>query len=55
MLGSAKELVGGAIESAYQAAGGSTEPSSWTTAGKEQRAKGEAELNAAKAQGYVEG
>ncbi|KAI9634489.1 uncharacterized protein MKK02DRAFT_38019 [Dioszegia hungarica] len=51
MLGQAKELVGSGIEYAT----GSKEPSSWTTAGKEQHAKGEAEIKAAQAQGYVEG
>ncbi|CAD6584727.1 MAG: hypothetical protein TREMPRED_003945 [Tremellales sp. Tagirdzhanova-0007] len=55
LVGSAKELVGSAIETAYQAVGGSTEASSWTTAGQKQHAQGEAEITAAKAQGYVEG
>ena len=51
MLGQAKEMVGSGIEYAT----GSKEPSSWTTAGKEQHAKGEAEIKAAQAQGYAEG
>ena len=55
VLGSAKELVGSGIESAYAAVGGSTEASSWSTAGKEQHDKGEAEINAAKAKEYTEG
>jgi hypothetical protein len=54
-MGSAQELVGSAIEAAYQAVGGSTEPSQFTTAGQKQHAQGEAEISAAKAQGYVEG
>ncbi|KAL7423558.1 hypothetical protein Q5752_001138 [Cryptotrichosporon argae] len=55
ILGQAKELVGHAIETGYQAVGGSTEPSSWTTTGKEQHAKGEAEIKAAQAEGYAQG
>ena len=55
IIGQAKELVGSGIEAAYSAVGGSSEPSSFTTAGKEQHAKGEAEIKAAQAQGYVEG
>jgi hypothetical protein len=55
VLGQAKELVGSAIEAGYQAVGGSSEPSSFTTTGKEQHAKGEAEIKAAEAKGYVEG
>jgi hypothetical protein len=51
VLGSAKEIIGTGIEYAT----GAKEPSSWTTAGKEQHAKGEAEIKAAQAQGYVEG
>ena len=54
-MGTGEELVGAAIETAYQAVGGSTEPSSWTTSGKKQHAEGEAEISAAKAEGYVEG
>lgn len=54
-MGSGKELIGSVIEAGYQAVGGSSEPSSFTTTGKEQHAKGEAEITAAKAQGYVEG
>jgi hypothetical protein len=42
MVGQAKELVGSVIEAGYQAVGGSSEPSSFTTDGKEQHAKGEA-------------
>ncbi|WRT65987.1 uncharacterized protein IL334_002938 [Kwoniella shivajii] len=55
LVGTAKVLVGNTIETAYQAVGGSTEPSSWTTAGQKQHDQGEAEITAAKAQGYVEG
>lgn len=55
LIGSGKTLVGNAIETAYSAVGGSTEPSSWTTAGQKQHDKGEAEISAAKTQGYVEG
>lgn len=33
-VGNAKEMVGSAIEAGYQAVGGSSEPSSWTTAGE---------------------
>jgi hypothetical protein len=55
IIGQAKELVGSGIEAAYSAVGGSSEPSSFTTAGKEQHAQGEAEIKAAQAQGYVEG
>ncbi|KAJ9097770.1 hypothetical protein QFC20_006116 [Naganishia adeliensis] len=54
-VGTAEELLGNVIESAYQAVGGSSEPSQFTTAGKELHAKGEAEIKAAQAQGYVEG
>ncbi|BEJ02704.1 hypothetical protein CcaverHIS631_0704990 [Cutaneotrichosporon cavernicola] len=45
------EAIGGAIESVT----GSTEPSSWTTAGKQQHAKGETEVKAAEAEAYAEG
>lgn len=55
VLGSAKQMVGGAIETAYSAAGGSSEPSSWTTTGKKQHAEGEAEITAAQTQNYAEG
>ena len=55
LVGSAKELVGSAIEAGYQAVGASNEPSSFTTAGQKQHAEGEAEINAAQAQGYVQG
>lgn len=55
IVGSAKEVVGNVIETGYSAVGGSKEPSSWTTAGKEQHAKGEAEIKAAEAKGYAEG
>lgn len=55
LIGSGKTLVGNAIETAYSTVGGSTEPSSWTTAGQKQHDKGEAEISAAKTQGYVEG
>ncbi|WVQ85716.1 hypothetical protein IAT38_007882 [Cryptococcus sp. DSM 104549] len=55
LVGSAKVLVGNTIESAYAAVGGSTEPSSFTTEGQKQHDQGEAEITAAKAQGYVEG
>lgn len=48
-------MVGSGIEAAYQAVGGSSEPSQFTTAGKELHAKGEAEIKAAQAKGYVEG
>ncbi|CAK9782256.1 hypothetical protein CC85DRAFT_240183 [Cutaneotrichosporon oleaginosum] len=51
VMGSAKEAVGGAIETVT----GSTQPSSWTTAGKEQHAKGETEIKAAEAKAYAEG
>ncbi|WOO85728.1 uncharacterized protein LOC62_07G009220 [Vanrija pseudolonga] len=54
-LGSAKEMLGSTIEAGYQAVGGSSEPSSFTTAGKEQRLKGEGEMKAAEAKGYAEG
>lgn len=54
-MGSAKEMLGGAIETVSQALGGSTEPSTFTTSGKKQHAQGEAELNAAQAKGYAEG
>lgn len=46
IVGQAKELVGSAIEAGYSAVGGSSEPSSFSTAGKEQHAKGEAEIKA---------
>lgn len=36
-VGTAEELLGNVIESAYQAVGGSSEPSQFTTAGKEVR------------------
>ncbi|WWD18214.1 hypothetical protein CI109_102664 [Kwoniella shandongensis] len=55
LLGSAKVLVGQTIEQGYAAVGGSTEPSTWTTEGQKQHDAGEAEITAAKAQGYVEG
>ena len=55
MVGQAKELVGSTIETAYQVVGGSSAPSQFTTDGKEQHAKGEAEIKAAEAKGYVEG
>lgn len=67
MMGSAKEALGGAIESVS----GSNEPSSWTTAGtshqrlvkrtrvnqsgKQQHIQGEGEIKAAEAQAYAEG
>ncbi|KAL1405191.1 hypothetical protein Q8F55_008816 [Vanrija albida] len=54
-LGSAKEMLGSTIEAGYQAVGGSSEPSSFSTAGKEQRLKGEAELKAAEGKAYAEG
>lgn len=54
-IGTAKEAVGAAIETAYQAVGGSTEPSSFSTAGREQHAKGEAEVKAAETKQYAEG
>jgi hypothetical protein len=38
-----------------QALGGSSEPSTFTTAGKQQHNQGEAEIKAAEAKGYVEG
>ncbi|AAW42102.1 hypothetical protein CNBC6920 [Cryptococcus deneoformans B-3501A] len=55
LIGTGKTLVGNAIETAYSTVGGSTESSSWTTAGQKQHDKGEAEISAAKTQGYVEG
>jgi hypothetical protein len=44
-------MIGTGIEYAT----GAKTPSSWTTTGQEQHAKGEAEIKAAQAQGYVEG
>lgn len=55
LVGQAKELVGSGIEAAYQAVGGSSEPSSFTTSGKQQHTEGEAEIKAAEAKGYAEG
>lgn len=54
-MGNAKQAVGSAIESTYSAVGGSKEPSSFTTAGKEQHAKGEAEIKSAEGQQFAEG
>lgn len=45
MVGQAKEMVGSGIEQAYAAVGGSKEPSQFTTDGKEQHARGEAEVS----------
>lgn len=38
-------MLGSGIEAAYSAVGGSNEPSSFSTTGKEQHAKGEAEVS----------
>ena len=40
IVGQAKEMVGSGIEQAYAAVGGSKEPSSFSTSGKEQHAQG---------------
>ena len=55
IVGSGKEVLGNAIEQVYAAVGGSKEPSQFTVDGKEQHAKGEAEIKAAEAKGYAEG
>jgi hypothetical protein len=46
IVGQGKELLGNAIEAGYSAVGGSSEPSQFTVDGKEQHAKGEAEIKA---------
>merc|ERR1712110_1022465 len=55
VVGTGEQMLGSAIEQAYQAVGGSTEPSQFSKDGKERHDKGEAELKAAQAKDYAEG